>query len=373
MPEFSGSELPFGRVQMTKRVRARLRRVANQGTHSGTARNHGWRRSEVDEQVLDFAGRFGALTLRQVAEHFYGGVFATAKERVSFMAHAGLLERSDNLRWAGTIVYPTAAGLTVARAVHHPELRGMTPGEGRMLHRLLVADSALRMHRRRIVVVSERQSRALEHAIDDGRRASAFAELCGVAVAAAGGGVGVGVRPSRDADDRMRWWGIPVGEELHWADFFAVVQGRLIAVEVEVTLKERWRVLQVVRGYKQALDRGHLAQVLWQVTADVQMQLEGHRGPHGWEDGLLQDVGLLPSGVAPDWTVKGSPMVVRPIEVADEGVRYALSQKLLVPSLRSSYREWTRRRQLWSESGTALAFEDWLMQPKASARAGIIE
>ncbi|MDN5760084.1 MAG: hypothetical protein L0H59_16425, partial [Tomitella sp.] len=80
-------------------------------------------------------------------------------------------------------------------------------------------------------------------------------------------------------------------------------------------------------------------------------------------DGLLQELGLLESGVVPDWSVRGRPMVVRAVEAADEGVQYALSQKILIPSVRSSFRQWQRWRQVWAGESTPLDFEDWLMLP----------
>lgn len=108
--------------------------------------------------------------------------------------------------------------------------------------------------------------------------------------------------------------------------------------------------------------------MLWQVTPDVLVQLQGRRGSNGWEDGLLQELGYLESGRVPDWSVKGRPMVVRAIEGSDEGVRYALSQRVLVPSIRSSYRQWKAWRSIWMEESPSLDFEDWLMRPTTMAR-----
>jgi hypothetical protein len=367
MPELSGSELPFDRVQMTRRRRSRSQRLAkeNRGPHAGTSKHHGWRRTAEDEQVLDFAGRFGALTLRHAADHFYNGVFATGKERAQFMSEAGLLERNDNLRWAGTLVYPTAWGLAAVKAPGRPELRALVPGEERMLHRLLVAEAALRLQGKGITVASERQMRAVERAEDKGEASRHFAASSGVHLFAEDNPGQPVVRPSLDGVDRPRFWGIPVGtdEKLHWPDFVAVVGGRMIAVEVELELKERWRMNATLRAYKRSIEAGHIAQVLWHVTPDVQMQLEGRRGPDGWEDGLLQEIGYLDSGVAPDWKVKGRPMVVRPVEASDEGVVYALSQRILIPSMRSSYRQWKQWRKVYDGTETPLGFEDWLMRP----------
>ncbi|MDH6284612.1 hypothetical protein [Prescottella agglutinans] len=375
MPEFveSPSDVgSVGRVAMTRKRRAAAARSANQGVSSGTVRRHGWRRTPADEQLLDFAGRFGAVTLRHATEHFYGGVHETARKRVQYMCEAGLLERNDNLRWTGTVVYPTAAGMSAVRALGHPELRAITPSDERMLHRLLVAEAALRMQSRGVPVVSERQMRTVERAEDGGRAATDFAARSGIAVAGSGVAeeTGVVVRPTDDGSGRARWFGIPVGVkgELHWPDFVAVAGGRMMAVEVEIVMKERWRMLTVLRGYKMAIEAGHIAQVLWQVTPDVLVQLQGRRDGDGWEDGLLQELGFLESGQVPDWTKRGQPMVVRLVEGADEGTQYALSQKVLIPSMRSSYRQWKKWRAVWEDESPSLDFDDWLMRPATITR-----
>lgn len=356
---------------MTRKRRAAAARLGNQGVSSGTVRRHGWRRTPADEQLLEFAGAFGAVTLRHAAEHFYGGVWETARKRVQYMREAGLLERSDNLRWAGTVVYPTASGMAAAAAPGMPELRALVPSEERMLHRLLVAEAALRMRARGVRVIAERQIRAVERANDEGRAAEALARFCGVAVAGspAADELGVTVSPAPDGNGRPRWFGVPgAAGELHWPDFIAVVGGRLVAIEMEITHKEKWRMLPVLRGYKQAVEAGHIWQVLWEVTPDVQVQLEGHRVADGWKDGLLHELGFLEKGRAPDWLVKGQPMVVRSAQGRDEGVRYALSQKTLPPSLRCSYRQWQQWRQVWERDQTELDFEDWLMSPRTMSR-----
>lgn len=375
MPEYveePSAEGPVEQVPMTRKRRAAAARRERPGVASGTARRDGWRRTPADEQLLEFAGAFGAVTLRHAAEHFYGGVWETARKRVQYMREAGLLERSDNLRWAGTIVYPTAAGMSAAASPGWPELRALVPSEERMLHRLMVAEAALRMRSRGVRVVSERQMRAVERANDGGRAAEALARFCGVAApgSVVAAEAGVVVSPTVDGTGRARWFGVPVGMagELHWPDFMAVVGGRLVAVEMEITHKERWRMLQVLRGYKLSIEAGHLAQVLWEVTPDVQFQLEGRRTADGWEDGLLGELGFLESGQAPDWSERGRPMVVRPAQARDDGVRYALSQKTLSPSLRCSHRQWQQWRQVWEKDETALEFEEWLMRPRTMAK-----
>lgn len=361
MPEFAGSELPFGRVPLTAQRRARVHREGAQGPEAGTSKGDGWRRSVVDERVLVHVGKFGALSMRQVALHFYGEVYETARRRVGFMVQAGLLTRADNLRWAGPILFCTAAGMVVGRGWGGPELRAWVPSDDRMLHRLLVADEAIRLTRRGVAVVSERQCRSLERALDDGAVAREFAEFSGVNMGGA-----QAVRASLDAGGRQRWWAVPVGggDELHWADYVAVVGGRLIAVEVELAVKNRARTIQLLYGYQRALSRGHISQVLWLVTPDVQTELEGRRGKDGqWEDGLLQRFGFLRAGVVPDWSVKGQPMVVRRVRTDDQGLEYALSQRVVPPSFRSSFAQWKTWRAEWESTEDSADFEAWLMRP----------
>lgn len=360
MPEPAGTELAFGREKLTRRKRAKLERTGAQGASAGLSRGDGWRRSALDEQLLDFVGRFGAITTRHAATWFYDGSYYRARQRITFMVEAGLLTRSENLRWAGTLVHCTAAGLAAVHTSGSPELRPVAPRDERMLHRLLVAESAARHERHQgLRVISERESRTLERALDDGVQARAYAQRQGVIAA-----TDPRVRGSADASGRVRWWAIPVGagQELHWPDYSAVVAGRLIPVEIEVTLKPRARLMQVLFAYRGAINAGHISQVLWKVTADVQMELEGHRGSDGrWVGGLLQDLELLPSGRAPDWTVRGLPMVVQPVRPADEGVAFALSQRVLPATFRSSQQQWRQWRALWESSGERTDFEAWLM------------
>jgi hypothetical protein len=128
MPEWV-DQWPADRIPLTRRRGQRAVRAAHQGPAAGTQRRHGWQRTAADEQLLHTAARFGAVTLRQAAA-FYGGVFETARRRARYMAEAGLLVRSDNVRWAGTLLSATAAGIAASTPPGHPLLREITPGEG---------------------------------------------------------------------------------------------------------------------------------------------------------------------------------------------------------------------------------------------------
>ncbi|MBU3066156.1 hypothetical protein KO481_32145 [Nocardia sp. NEAU-G5] len=363
MPEWV-DEWPSDRIPLTSTRRLRAVRAAHQGPRAGTQRRHGWRRTAADERLLYAAARFGAITLRQAAT-FYGGVTETARRRARYMAEAGLLVRSDNVRWTGTLLSATAAGIAASTPPGHPLLREITPGEGGLLHRLLLAETALRAETRGLTVVSERQARTLERVRDDGHAAERFAARCGIHTASGAGGEGDfgKVRPSVVGDGRPRWWAIPANTEggLHWPDAVVVAPAGLLALEVELVAKQPHRTRMVLRAYQWAIERGHFAQVLWLVTPDVRVQLEGHRDRHGhWRDGLLAEHGLVASGAPPDWSARRHAMVVRPVTPTDDGLAYALSQRLLAPPHRCSYRQWRQHRTVWAAAGTSLDFEAWI-------------
>jgi hypothetical protein len=215
-------------------------------------------------------------------------------------------------------------------------------------------------------VVSERQARTLERARDDGRAAEQFAARCGIAIDGSGP---AGIRPSIDGDERARWWAIPYGTGLHWPDLIVAAPGGLVAGEVELVAKEPWRTRMVLRAYRLAIERGHIAQVVWRATPDVRVQLEGYRDRHGrWRDGLLAEHGFAPSGVPPDWSVPDRPMVVRPVSGTDEGLAYALSQRLLTPPHRCSYWQWQQHRAAWAAAGSGLDFEAWFTRQRTRIR-----
>ncbi len=337
---------PIGSVYAASRAA----RLISSGPTSGTKKGDGWWRSDADERVLDFAARFGGLSLRQVSRGFYRRVYATARERVRFMVEAGLLDRADNLRWAGPVVWPTATGMHAIESSLRPP--GM-PSDERMLHRLLVADNALRLTTSMgAPVVSEREIRSME-----GETATSEAAEKRI------GELGVdGVSPSVDASGRDRWWSVPIagGDRQHWPDFVLATPRRLIAVEVEIALKDASRMNAIVRAYRDAYQRGHLGQVLWLVTPDVRTALEGYRMLDGqWSDGVLQRFGMLPAGQAPDWSQKGLPMVVRGIDAHDEGLQYALDQRVLPPAVRCSQPRWRRWRKVWQQEAPEVEFTHW--------------
>ncbi|MEU8538093.1 hypothetical protein [Streptomyces parvulus] len=253
------------------RVRAERRR-RSRGT--GEARGDGWVRTEADERLLAAATRYGTLTLRQAATAFWNGREETARARVRLMTEAGLLNRSAEVRWAGTVVWTTERGARVAGVglgAPHP------PGE-RLLHRLALADVGLRQEARGHTVLTEREVRTAE--ATPGRAAELLADH-GVPH------VPIGARSGP-------LLAVPAGPRaVHWPDLVLVLPGEGIgAVEVELTPKTPSALRRILRAYGQARRR-----VVYLGTEPVVRQLQGRPGPDGrWADGVGQDVGLLPPG-----------------------------------------------------------------------------
>ncbi|AVZ77991.1 hypothetical protein SLUN_38855 (plasmid) [Streptomyces lunaelactis] len=259
------------------RVRAERRR-RSRGT--GEARGDGWVRTEADERLLAAATRYGTLTLRQAATAFWNGREETARARVRLMTEAGLLNRSAEVRWAGTVVWATERGARVAGVglgAPHP------PGE-RLLHRLALADVGLALEAKGRIVLTEREVRTAEAS---GRAAELLADL--------------GV-PGVHEGPREPLLAVSAGvRAVHWPDLVLVFPGEGVgAVEVELTAKTPSALRRILRAYGQARRR-----VLYLGTDPVVRQLQGRPGPDGlWIDGVGQDVGLLPHG-GPDPGTEG--------------------------------------------------------------------
>ncbi|WP_143673856.1 hypothetical protein [Streptomyces sp. or20] len=252
-------------------------------------------RTEADERLLAAATRYGTLTLRQAATAFWNGREETARARVRLMTEAGLLHRSAEVRWAGTVVWTTDRGAKVAGVglgAPHP------PGE-RLLHRLALADVGLRQEAKGNIVLTEREVRTAD--ATPGRAAELLADhgVPHVPIGAQSGPL----------------LAVPAGARaVHWPDLVLVLPGDGIgAIEVELTPKTPGSLRRILRAYGQARRR-----VLYLGTEPVVRQLQGRPGPDGrWTDGVGQDVGLLRPG-GPD---PGTGLLrVRPFAAADPAV-----------------------------------------------------
>ena len=288
----------------TYRERAERRRRVR-GT--GEARGDGWQRTEADEQLLRLATRYSTLTLHQAAAACWGGRIEAARLRVRLMTEAGLLHRSAEVRWAGTVVWTTERGAQIAGTGLSAPNR---PGE-RLLHRLALADVGIGLEMAGRTVLTEREVRTAEAV--NGRAAELLAEL-GVP------NVPMGAR-------RGSLLAVQVGARaVHWPDLVLVLPGEGFgAVEVELTPKPTAALRTILRAYRQAGRR-----VLYLGTEPVVRQLQGRTGPEGWIDGVGQEAGLLPSGGAAP--VPGGLLQVRTLRCSDPAVaaqiaRYASRQR----------------------------------------------
>ena len=340
----------------------RASRSLTVGENAGLTRGSGWRRSDDDVAVLEVAGRFGAMMTRQARDTFYRGVESTSAKRLTFMADARLLQRTTNLRWAGSVLWPTAAGMRAAR-LHEglaplgaPEM----PTDERMGHRLLVVDWAIQHAAGFDQIVTEREFLKLERG-GDPEIAERFVQQ-----------LGVSTRGVRDSMGRLRWFGFPLagGAGLHFPDVFAVSGGGLRAIEMEVSPKNPARVKQTLFAYRRAFQAGQLQAVDWYVTPPVRAMFEGYQGLDGkWRDGLLVGAGFAAAGKVPDWSTPGSPIRLLDITPADDGLQYYTHQRVLPRGLRRDFAEWQFWRAQWhthttSGSVAARSFVDWVCDPR---------
>ncbi|MFH8520285.1 hypothetical protein ACH4CE_35480 [Streptomyces gelaticus] len=269
------------------------RRRRTRGT--GEARGDGWQRTEEDEQLLRLATRYSTLTLHQAAYACWDGRIEAARLRIRLMTEAGLLHRSADVRWAGTVVWTTERGAQIAGTGLSAPNR---PGE-RLLHRLALADVGLRQEADGHTVLTEREIRTAEAV--PGRATELLAELGAprVPVGARRGDL-LAVRAGAHA--------------VHWPDLVLVLPGRgYSAVEVELTPKPRGTLRSILRAYRAAGRR-----VFYLGTEPVVRQLQGRPGPEDWIDGVGQEVGLLPPGGAAP--VPDGLLQVRVLRVADPAV-----------------------------------------------------
>ncbi|MGW7412772.1 hypothetical protein [Streptomyces sp. NPDC054863] len=284
------------------RKRAQRRRTV-QGT--GEARGDGWVRTAADEQLLALATRYGSLTLRQAAAACWGGQVETARTRVRLMVEAGLLFRSAETRWAGTVVWTTERGARLSGT----GLGAPHPPSERLLHRLALADVGVRQEAGtgQPVVLTEREVRTADAV--PGRAAQLLADVGAPQLAPVGA-------------DRGETLAVPLGvRSVHWPDLVVIRPdtGLLFAVEVELTPKTPAALRQILRGYLQARRK-----VIYLGTEAVIRQLVGHQTPDGWKDGIAQQVRLLPPGPP---TGEGNPLLhVNELRLRDPGVRAQLER-----------------------------------------------
>lgn len=386
---------------------AKRRRWEKQGPTAGTKTGDGWRRSHHDELFLDAVTRLGAVTLSQACRYIYPHAYETVRKRLAKMVDAGLLNRIDTLMWAGSIFYPTRAGREVVVVREESPLLSMEPpAESTMLHRLLVAEEALRLMAEGKTIITEREARLYEmgtsHDSIDER--NLFLAQKGVQGSIRNS---PGVVPTQQGTqygtvDRYLLVPTPLAESRYRIpDLFEVLEtGELRAIEVELTLKRPARLRGILEGYRRAC-RGHksepygstrslkevgplyrqFAGVQWVATQPVVDML---RGPDSGVNPISgkEDIGL----VRPLWD-KGStthlfyrtekskqmvrknwPVSVRLLDLShDPGLEYALHQMVLPARYRTPLRQWRIWREVWKDEVAGdidpVSFPQWIRLP----------
>lgn len=415
---------------LSRARRERFLRLASQsaGADTGLRRSgHGWRRTERDEQLLQFVTLHGMILLRQAAKWFYSGKDETALKRVTKMEQAGLVNRDSGVAdWAGTVITPTTAGQRVGvlelPTVFDNLVKRQLSVPDNLLHAALVADRILVTQAKGYRVLTERQIRLLDKADPDEVRAYLATQGVKFASEDTDPGVRPGVvfreRPTGDGDVKIEQYetylAAPVPspsqpsttrtpQSVRFPDFVYVTRlGELVAMEVEIATKASDRLQGIVAGYSRTvarmipdgmgsyrrattaegqvsarplLERHQFRQVQWWCVPESANLLRGR-----WDVKRNQwGVGFIPRMMpfeyqAPDrpvdWHSQQSslPMTVHEVTADDSGVQYALDQRVLPPHYRCSYKRWKVWRQVWRqhvplEYRERAVFTRWLMVP----------
>lgn len=304
----------------------------------GASRGDGWRRTDVEDQLLASLNRYGAATQRQIADRFYGGVLETTRRRLRFMRETGLLRTNSDERWAGVVAWPSPKGASLSNVgLSAPQW----PGE-RLLHKLAVTDTAFRFEKSNLHIISEREMRMVERGTY--QEAAAYVEQLGLG----------NVNSVRDANGRPRFFASPVGEknEVHFPDLILIHPSLgMVAVEVEITPKAPAALRRILHSYQQSR---LFNQVMWLTTEPVRAGLEGFHDSHtsSWVDGAMHTVGIYRSGEVPK-NAAGDAYRVAPMKALDEGVRYQLDMKQIPDHWRCSMDDWRQIRDRWSKDTQA--------------------
>lgn len=296
----------------------------------------GWRLKATDEALLTDLSRYGVMTYRQASRQFYGSVERTTVRRIGYLRDAGLLTVSRDEEWAGRVLVATSTGHNMIRADLPVPVRADTrwPGE-RLLHRLAVTDAGHLFERRGDTLLTERELRTAEGSRDAREALAAALETT----------VGKPLATARDGRAVDRRFCVPTGAEgaVHYPDLIVASPHGLVAIEVEVTTKERSRLRKILRGYR---DARLFHQVIYLATPQVGALLHGHRtSDHEWAPGVLQQVSLLPDG--PPTYGPENYVRVQPFLPKDPGVAFRLDMRQVPASWRIDRVEWIELRAKW--------------------------
>ena len=391
---------------VSKATEARERRHRRRGAAAGTRRGDGWQRSADDERLLEWSTRLGAITVRQAHRYIYSHAsFQTARKRIAAMVQAGLLQRLDTVPWAGTVIWPTRAGRQAVTAEDSPLRALEAPADSTLLHRLLVAEEALKLLAARKTVITEREIRLYEMGstarLEDRNQ---FLAEAGVRRSIDGA---PGVVPTVEYTEHGRvesWLTLPLpGGKTSYRipDLLEVTaDGELRAIEVESTVKAPARMRDILEGYRDAClahntafrelgytlkQAGPLRRqfigVRWVVTDPVMIQLRGHPGGvNPFSDkpdtGLVREVWDRSLNThlfyekETTWQLdkSGWPLSITALDLShDPGLEYQLHQRVLPVKFRTSLREWRTWRKVWESDvdgdDAPVAFVQWLRAP----------
>lgn len=327
-------------------TRDAVARVARRNPSGIPKRGDGWRLTPADQRVLTTLTRYSVASWRQLSSAWYGGADRTTNRRLGYLRESGCVKVSRNDEWAGRVYMPTAAGVRLIRKALPVSMSApqQHPGE-RLLHRLAVVDAGLRWETGGRRVLTEREIRTAEAS-----RVDAEELALGLQVP--------GLRPVRDGLGNPRWFAVPVGSQgkVHYPDLVLVTAEGLTAVEVELAPKERPRMREILRGYR---DSRLYRQVVYLTTPQVQTLLWGYRGAHGdWVDGVLQELKVAPAGPPREQAATvNDPVRVSLFEARDPGVTYRLDMRQMPQAWWVSKSAWEQLRDRWeadSDRGRAI-------------------
>lgn len=321
------------REQRRERALADTHTVRVGGRVTPPRRGDGWQVTAADEALLRALARYGTLTFRQARDTFYEGVQRTALRRLERLRDAGWVRSSRDDGWAGVVLWPTAAGVSViSDSLRVPISAPRShPGE-RLLHALCIADVGLRFEQRGVEVFTEREVRFLEGKPE--ANASLFASL------------GIPDIGEVDGAGNPRRLVVPVGAQgrVHYPDLVTRTTGGLVAIEVETTPKSPQRLNEVLRAF--AASRLY-QQVVYFATDQVQSQLVGtvSTTTGEWVDGAFQNLRMAPEG---PWSDDPHGRYrVRALTPTDEGAAYRLDMRQAGDGMWVPKRAWRRLREQW--------------------------
>lgn len=392
----------------TRAQKERNRVKKHMGPRAGTGKGDGWRRLPEDTQLLDIVTRLGCMTVRQAQRYIYPTkAYSTVRRRISKMTAAGLLSKMDSIPWAGIIIWPTPSG---RRAVLNPgdPLMSLTPpAESVALHKILVAEQALKIVANGGTIITEREIQRYEAgaALNDTTMRDRFLADFHLRDGTTGG---AGVVPSIEYTDNgelKRYLTLPTPTaprtKTRVPDLIQVTDnGMLRAIEVELQLKEDWRFRPILEGYRDAcIQHAPISATQPARITDMKPIYHQFRNVH-WvcSEPVLRVLRGYPTGVNP---LTGSPdmglvhdiwgqadttrlfytdrdklklektnypISAELVDVShDPGLEYAVAQRFLPVKYNVAMAQWSRWRTLWEKDmrgeDNPVGFIEWLRNP----------